>query len=102
MSDGVSMIKTGLGDITLTNELNLVVIPNPNDGNFRIRFENGIAGKYHVQIINDLGQIQLEKEIYLSGGVNEEEYELSHLSSGNYFVIVFNGTTSKTKKIILK
>ena len=92
---------TGINEIP-KNQLSLVVIPNPSDGRFRLRFENGKTGKYQVQIINELGQIQFEKEIYLSGDVHEEEFDLSHLSSGNYFVKVFDGRNSKTEKIVLK
>ena len=94
-------IKTGINDFT-KDQLNLVVIPNPNDGKFRIRFENGNSGKYQVQIINELGQVQLEKEVYLTSNVYEEDFQLSHLSKGNYFVKVSDGTFTNTKKIILK
>lgn len=102
MSDGISMIKTGINDLANKNQLDLVVIPNPNDGRFRLRFGNGKVGTHQIQVINELGQVQFEKEIYLSGAIHEEEFELSHLLSGNYFVKVFDGRTSKTKKIILK
>lgn len=101
MSSGINLVKTGINDLT-NNHLNLVVIPNPNDGMFRLRLEDATIGKYQVQILNELGQLQLEKEIYLTGNVHEEEFELSHLSSGNYFVKVTDGITFKTKKIILR
>ena len=92
---------TGVNEIP-KNQLNLLVIPNPNDGKFRLRFENRKAGTYQVQVINELGQVQLQKEIYLSGNVHEEEFKLSHLSSGNYFVKVYDGNVVQTKKVIFK
>ncbi len=90
------------GFFTGIDKLNFVVYPNPNDGKFRLRFINGEAGKYQVQILNELGQVQIVKEIYITDYVHEVEIELSHLSKGNYFVNVYDGVTFNTKKIILK
>lgn len=42
------------GFFTGIYKLNFVVYPNPNDGKFRLRFINGEAGKYQVQILSPL------------------------------------------------
>jgi hypothetical protein len=101
MSEGINVVKTGADEIEIS-KLNLVVIPNPNDGIFRIRFENGNFGKYQLQIINEKGQVILNKEVYVIQNIHEEEFSLSYLPKGNYFIKVFDGEKTNTKKIILK
>mgnify|MGYP000309590785 CR=1 FL=1 len=102
MSNGISMIKTGINDLTQNNQLILVVIPNPNDGKFRLRFENGNTGKYQLKIFNENGQTILNKEIQITQNIYEEEFSLSHLSKGNYFIKVFNGDKTISQKVIIK
>lgn len=82
--------------------MGILLYPNLNDGKFRLRFENGKQEKYQIQIINELGQIQLEKETYLIGSSYEEEFELSHLPKEIYFIKVSDGNEFKTKQVILR
>ena len=77
------------------------IYPNPNNGKFRIRFGVGKSAKYQIQVINELGQVQFQKEVNLNGGLFEEEFTLSHLPKGNYFVKVSDGRFINSKKIIL-
>jgi len=97
----MDLIKTGLTDIT-KEQLNLVIFPNPSNGRFRLRCENCLSGNYKVQIINELGQIQLENEVYIVESIHEEEFELSYLPKGNYFVKVFDRRSTRTEKVLLK
>lgn len=100
-SAGIDLIKTGIVDLT-KEKLNLIVIPNPNDGKFRLRFENGNIGKYQVQIFSENGQVILNKEVYITQNTHDEEFGLTHLPKGNYFIKVFDGEKTNTKKVILK
>ena len=100
-SNGMDLIKTGINDIS-NGQFNFIVIPNPNDGKFRLRFDNGNTGKCQVQIINENGQVILNKEVKIFKNIHEEEFNLSHLPKGNYFVKVFDGDKTNTEKIILK
>lgn len=77
------------------------IFPNPNNGKFKLRFVNVKSGKNQVRVIDELGQIQVEKEVYLTGNTQEEEIDLSHISKGNYFVRILDGNSVYTKKIIL-
>lgn len=101
MSNSMNLIKAGVNELN-DNQLKLLIIPNPNKGKFILRFENSKVGKYQVQILNELGQINIEKEIYLSSNVYEEEFNLSHLLAGTYFIKVFNAELVQTKKIMLR
>lgn len=94
--------ETLINDLTYNNQPKLVVIPNPNNGIFKIRFKNGESGKYQIQIFNEYGQIQLEKTIYLTGSTHEMELQLSNKSSGTYFVKIFNEHELKIEKIMVK
>jgi hypothetical protein len=52
--------------------------------------------------LNEVGQVQLEKEIYLAAPIQDEVFELSHLSKGNYFIKVSDGASTRTEKFILQ
>jgi hypothetical protein len=100
MSDGVSLILTGIEELT-KSQFYLVVIPNPNNGRFKLRLENGDLGKNQVLITNENGQILMNKEIYIIQDIHEEEFSLSNHTKGIYFIKVFNGDKSNTKKVII-
>lgn len=101
ISDSQAIIKTGINDIK-NNQHKFVVYPNPNDGRLKLTFTNLKIGKYRVQIINDIGDIVFEKDLYLGENVHEEEIELSGLSRGIYFAKIFDKEITETRKIILK
>jgi hypothetical protein len=101
MSDGVNVTKTGINKLS-NSPLKLIVNPNPNDGRFTLKLENARQGNYLVQILNELGQLKFEKEGYSVGGIYFEEFVVSHLPKGNYFVQVSDGETFNTQKIILQ
>lgn len=101
ISDGMDIIKTGINDI-IDNQNGFVVYPNPSDGRFKLAFSNFKIGKYHLQIINNLGDIVFEKYLHLGDDIHEEVIELSSLSKGIYFVKIFDKEITETRKIILK
>jgi hypothetical protein len=57
------LIKTGINGL-IKDLPNLAAIPNPNDGIFRLRSENGQAVKYQIHILNEPGLPWGGKEIY--------------------------------------
>jgi photosystem II stability/assembly factor-like uncharacterized protein len=94
-------LGTKIDDLN-NDRLKFVVFPNPNSGKFILRIENSSSKSYQVQIFNGLGQLQFSRNIYLTGTFHEQEFELSHLPKGNYYVKVSAGETAKTQMIILQ
>ncbi|MFI5219276.1 MAG: T9SS type A sorting domain-containing protein [Bacteroidia bacterium] len=74
------------------------VSPNPTQGNFVIAFEGTIT-KGNIAIINILG------ESIFTGNISNEskrEINLKNISSGIYFIKVFDGEKSYCKKLIVE
>lgn len=101
MSEGMDLIKTGI-DYLQKNQFNVIVVPNPNDGKFRLKFQNGEAREYQIKIINGLGQIIFEKDNYLHGSSQEEEFDLSQFFKGNYIIRITHGNAINTQKILIQ
>ena len=101
MSDGIDLIATGLDEFSEPN-FSFTVLPNPNNGKFKLKFETRNSGEYDIQIFNELGQIQLQKSINIPLGSYEDKIDVSHYAHGNYIVKVTNGETINTKKIIIQ
>lgn len=101
ISDGMDMVKTGINRINRAVP-GISIIPNPNDGLFRVRFKNLKRGKYHVQIINEHGRLVLTKETHVTGNLYEEKFNLSKLGQGTYFIRVFDELNTYKRKFILR
>ena len=101
VSGGMDLIKTGFIELA-SEQFNLIVIPNPNEGKFTLRFENGKLGDYQIQIINELGQVQFKKKVNLTLKIYEEKFELNYLPKGNYFVKVSSSEFLNTSKIVIQ
>jgi len=74
------------------NQLNVTIYPNPSDGIINIQstfnFEN-------LEVINQIGQNVFKSDY-------QNSIDLSHLSSGMYFIRLSGQDTSKIQKIILE
>lgn len=101
MSDGIDLIATSVDEFSETN-FNLAVMPNPNNGKFRLRFETLKSGEYEILIFNELGQIELQKSVYIPTGSYEDTIDVSHYAHGIYIVKVTKGGTIKTEKIVIQ
>lgn len=93
-------VNTATEEIS-NNPVDIVVYPNPTNGEFCLRFINWKPGNFPVKIINALGQVQLEKEVCVFNNFYEKTFEISHLSKGTYFIKIFNGIDFKIEKIIM-
>lgn len=80
------------------NEGNYLIYPNPSAGSFVISFSH-LINNGEIEVYNMLG----EKEFSLT--INQElkkEIHLTDISTGIYFVRVFDGEKSYCKKIIVE
>ncbi len=95
-------IEDNKNDIPKLNNNNLLhntfkIIPNPNNGKFKIMFDKNTSFPEKV-IINDL----LGKEVFvvLSPNVYEFEIDLLHLNAGIYFVNIYFNNVIQSQKVV--
>ena len=100
--DKVILDKSGIEVSSKELELqDLSIYPNPNDGNFNLKFELPRKGKTSVRVINNKGEIVLERNLGKAEGVNEESIELSDQPAGIYYLQILQDKSAITKKVVV-
>jgi len=99
----VSFTAGVTGAITIINpDLDLTVYPNPNKGNFTFSINSNIQEDISLKLINSMGQIIEERNI-LSASVNHtEQFNLSHLSKGIYYLHISSKQYQRSEKIVVQ
>lgn len=99
--DDVELLDwTGVGIAETNSEMNLNVSPNPNDGQFTINGNGMKTGNYNLNVTDMLGKVVHNETINVSGTIN---HTLDvNLEAGIYFVNLSDGTTTSTKKIVIR
>lgn len=91
----------------LTNNCNnnsngdIVLISNPNNPFVEAQFRGDKNGKYHISIINNLGQMLIQKEINLDTEGNVLLISKKGLASGIYSVVFKNAKEVITKQVLV-
>lgn len=78
------------------NTLLFKVIPNPNNGDFKLLI-NSSSGSQNLEILNSVGQIVYADELSSS----EKYISLPSMQVGVYFVRVFNKSSSTVERMII-
>lgn len=94
-------IKTGqttTAVLEIGRQSDFSLFPNPTNGSFEIQFNKTIL-KGRVQIVNTIGKVVFEKEIYLTPKIN---FSLNDLNAGIYFVKVIGEELYTSKKIVIE
>lgn len=79
---------------------NLVVFPNPNQGNFNIKLNGSLNRNITVEVFNFNGQLVTNK-IYSPTGDFNQPVNFNDLQSGLYFLNISDGKRTVMKKIII-
>jgi len=93
-------------ELVALEEENLVsdfsVFPNPNEGDFNIRFNTLNNTLAKITLVNMVGQTIATRNVQANAGMNLVQFGEQGLEAGAYFVnIVVNGAT-QTKQLIIK
>jgi hypothetical protein len=97
-SDSLLIMVNPVGINSTTVENNLLVLPNPNNGTFKVQISGLNKSKAEVILINNLGQ-EISKQIILP---NQEFVEFQNINSGVYLLLLKDEGINTTKKIIVK
>jgi hypothetical protein len=78
----------------------LIIYPNPNNGNFNIQFASN-SGEIKVNV-HDIRGREIYSKSYTNSGLFNENLQLSNVQSGVYLVTVQDGARKEVKKIVVK
>lgn len=87
---------------TISNQISdLVVYPNPNNGNFNIQFTSNSGNEIKVNV-HDVRGREIFAQSYANNGLFNESLQLSNVQSGVYLVTVQDGARKEVKKIVVQ
>lgn len=79
----------------------LVIYPNPNNGNFNIKFDSNSGNDIKIGVYDMRGRLVFENS-YKNTGVFNQTVQLNNVESGIYLVNIQDGERKETKKISIK
>lgn len=88
---------TGLDDILAGN--GFTVTPNPGNGLFSLSFGKSNPAEYQIAILNLTGEKVFETTL---SGKSNEKIDVSHLKNGLYFILIENGVSNMSQKLIIQ
>lgn len=85
-----------------TQRHSIWVIPNPNNGKFRIRFEDALNAPCKIQLINGSGQVQKALNFDSFGNVGDVEMDVAGLPTGIYYLQLISDNYRHTEKVVIQ
>lgn len=79
----------------------LSIYPNPNNGNFNIKFTSQSSNDIEV-IVHDLRGRQVFNKSYAANSIFNQNIQLNNVESGVYIVTVKDGDRQENKKIVIE
>lgn len=79
----------------------VAVYPNPASEQLNVRVNADGQQNGRISVINNLGQVMIEKSVSLNGGVNVVKLDLNGYSTGVYSVIVNTNKGTVVKKVTI-
>lgn len=81
-----------------TTDFDVVVFPNPSEGNIQVRLTGTANGEFEFQIMDVTGKVVLDGSKY----ERHFDMDLSNLESGIYYLTIVNEGLMKTRKLVIK
>ncbi len=101
MLAGDSITGVGINDIQNT-VYNINILPNPNNGNFTLKFSSPVTQQLNIAIRNVIGEVVYTKAMEGFVGDFNEEINLSPLSKGIYVVTIESASGTVNRKIVIQ
>ena len=80
---------------------NFELYPNPNSGNFTVKFDAVSDSKIDI-IVNDIRGRKIAEKTYNTSGLFSENIQLDNLQAGIYLVTIKDGQKQIVKKIVIE
>ena len=77
------------------------VFPNPNAGVFSVKFVNAETGVYTMRLTSLTGQLISNRVINITGS-QQEQFDISNLGAGIYFLSIENNEKQALHKVIVR
>ncbi|MFN3907433.1 MAG: reprolysin-like metallopeptidase [Flavobacterium sp.] len=81
--------------------VDFAVYPNPNRGNFTVKFDNQSNQSVNIQVLDIQGRSVYQNQ-YAAQGMFQQEIQLPNVPIGVYLVKVSNGEFQEVKKIVVQ
>jgi hypothetical protein len=99
----ITPTATGRPEPKSHGSLDIQVIPNPNDGHFKVKAHVSSTGNYELSISDVQGKLLRKWSKRLQGNMeNEELIDMSSFPSGLYFLNIHNAELQLTEKVELR
>lgn len=95
---GVKFSKSEKDDLEIDD---IEFYPNPNTGQFQLKFSLETAGDVKIRIYDLTGREVYSENLESFSGYYEKSIDISDNSDGTYFLHIVQGNSSAVKKIIL-
>ncbi|MEL6805743.1 MAG: T9SS type A sorting domain-containing protein, partial [Bacteroidota bacterium] len=79
----------------------MLLLPNPNNGTFKLRLELDRPENLTIEVINNNGQVVANKSLNRVL-VTDQDFQLQNLSSGIYLVKVTTSRGAATQKLVIR
>ena len=109
-----STINSELGDVDIQQttiflissvydiaNFNIIISPNPSDGNIILEMSSVLADNYIIQIRNLLGQVVYNDKVQIQDSY-KQNIDISSYGKGTYLISVSNNKRRLTEKIIIE
>jgi hypothetical protein len=91
-----------LGDVQIVNPTpEVLVYPNPSNGNVYVSTGSAIAGNVSISVIDALGKVVSSSNQYIQKGTTAK-VEMNNAAAGVYFMNITTAGKTVTKKLIIE
>ena len=88
------------GPSTGSGTFSFSVLPNPNNGQMTLSFEN-LSGKVNLRVYDMRGNLIDDFDTFNTAGTNSIQYNMSHRANGIYFFVATSKDGVLSKKVVI-
>ncbi len=85
-----------------SDESDIVIVPNPSNGEFHLNYNAPYSGEYTIQILDAFGRVALNKRAELNKGNSYLPFNLSGEKKGVFTITITNKTSTSKQRIVIQ